>query len=499
MSKFNTKSEPSVNLAGGKAVRIEDPTMELFNLSLTTFLKNSFYEKGEDRIGRIRQCVAQILEEGTGGVEWLCQLAILLREQFHMRSVVHVILGELALQHKGNTPHAFTARTIAQTAKRPDDLSEILAYMKKRGAKSIPKQVKRGIRRGLLKFDRYQLAKYQMKGHDYSLVDLFNISHPNPEFVDSKTEAAWKELMEGKLKCEDTWESALSNAKDDAARRLALCDLIAENKLGYMALIRNLNNLMKYKVPPRIMSMALEKLTDPEEIANSRMMPFRYWNAYKNVKGDPKVTNAISEAMDEACGNSDGMYGNTLIAIDSSGSMHNKGDEHDTTPFEKACVLAAIILKNSPSGIHKVILYSDRVSIPVVSTNIPVANMVSQLEGAKIDGGTDTSLVFQHMRENNPGLYKNVIILSDNESWGGDVMEAYKKLKADAKIDPKVYAIDIQGYGTLDITGENVVNISGWSDRIIDLMRAEGSAGDYVNMIENVYIGQFNTREREDE
>lgn len=484
MSKFN-KEKRIRNNAGGMAFAIKDPKEELFNIALTTFFKDQFYETGDERLERIKQCIAMILKRDPAGALWICKLCGVLRDWLHMRSVVHVIIGELALSRKGGS---LVSSIILQTAHRPDDLTEIAAYV----GMPMPKQVKRGIRRALQRFDPYQLGKYKMGGKGISLVDLFNITHPNPYYVDEATKRAWKDLMEGKLKNEGTWESMLSNSKDDEERRLALCDLIAEGNMGYMALLRNLNNLIKYNVPPRILSIALEKITDREEIKKSRQLPFRFYNAFKNVKGNIKITNAISEAMDISCEIGDAPSGNILIAIDSSGSMHH-GEREDTTHFMKAAVLAAINIKkkdDDSSGNVDVILYSDKVSLPVISTNTPVTSIVQSLESQKISGRTDTSLVFDYAGKN-WNDYSSIIILSDNESWGGNVQAAHDRMVNTVGATPKIFAIDIAGNGTFDVAGNNVTRISGWSDRIFDFIYAKNNKSLYLAAINTYYLMNF--------
>lgn len=491
MTRFNKAEKPAVNKAGGKAFKIKDPKEELYFACLTTFFKDTFYETGDERLERIRACIDLIIKKDPNqGAIWLCQLAIVLRENFNLRSVNHVIIGEVAKRTRGSD---ILARTIAYTAHRPDDLSEIAAYV----GTPMPKQVKRGIRRSLQKFDRYQLGKYRMEGKEYSLVDLFNLTHPNPQHTSKEAAAAWKDLIAGKLKSEDTWETLLSNAKNDAERRLALCDLIAEDKIGYMALIRNLNNLQKYDMPPRIMSMALEKIVDADEIGRSKLMPFRFYNAYKNVKGNIKMTKAISEAMDIAClKNGKTFEGSILIAIDSSGSMHSVKDE-DTSPFSKAAILAGIILKKAGKYDEEdyftdVILYSDKVFTPILNPSIPLADLVQSIDSQKISGGTNTGLVFDHIAKE--GIeYDRIIILSDNESWGGNVMASYTNMKEELGSNPQVFAIDIAGNGTFDIEGPNVTRISGWSDKILEFMEANQYSEHFINVISQVYIPTFNS------
>jgi len=199
MSHFNTKkpTTKTVNLAGGAAFSM-NPEMELVHAVLTTFLEDKYYEKGEDRVARIKSLIAK------NDPVFVAQLAVVARNEFNLRSVSHLLIGELARIHRGDS---LVMKAMIACAVRPDDLTEIVAYV----GKPFPKQVKRGIRNALLKFDRYSLAKYKGEGNKVSLVDLFNIAHPRVEYANEEQKQAWKDLIEGNLKSFDTWEVILSS------------------------------------------------------------------------------------------------------------------------------------------------------------------------------------------------------------------------------------------------------------------------------------------------
>ncbi len=218
MSKFNKKvaSKATVNKAGGRAFRMDAET-ELLHAVLTTFLEDKHYESGDARLKRIQALIAECSDE------YVARLAIVTRKEFNLRSVSHVLIGELAKMHNGDS---MIKSLIIEAAIRPDDLLEILAYV----GTPVPKQVKRGIRNALLKFDRYQLAKYKGEGKDVSMVDLFNLTHPKPEHASKEQKKAWKDLIEGKLVSFDTWETEISNAKNDKERTKIWENLIKEDK-----------------------------------------------------------------------------------------------------------------------------------------------------------------------------------------------------------------------------------------------------------------------------
>lgn len=474
MSRFNTKvSNTTVNLAGGKAIKM-GAEQELLHAVLTTFLEDKFYESGEDRLERIKQLVLSTKPE------FVAKLAYVARKEFNLRSVPIVLLGELSKAHRGDS---LVRKAIEKTVARVDDLTELVAYLDCK----LPKQVKRGIRRSLYKFSPYQLAKYRGEGKTVRLVDVFNLVHPNPKFASEEQRIAWKKLIKGELKTTgQTWESVISASKD---KKSDWEKLIRENKLGYMALLRNLNNLINSGVNEEVLNMALGRLTNREEIRKSKQLPFRFVTAYDNVSGNRKVTDAISIAMDYAVDNTPELNGKTLIAIDCSGSM-------DGRPMEVASIFGATLAKANTSA--DLILYDTEVYEFNFSSRTPVIDLAKRIQKEARGGGTDTSLVFKYAEETGK-KYDRIIIISDNESWqdsysswgyyvGGGSQAQYNKYKENMNVDPFVYAIDVQGYGTKDLSSPKCIHLAGWSDRLLDFIGIYEKGSSMVDYIKSVTL-----------
>jgi hypothetical protein len=432
------------------------PELELTHAVLTTFLEDKFYESGNDRIKRIQALVKACQPQ------FVANLAIVARKEFNLRSVTHVLLGELSKIHRGDST---VMNAIIDSTVRVDDLTELVSYV----GTPLPKQVKRGVRNAILKFNRYQLAKYKGEGKGVSLVDLFNLTHPKTKHANAEQRKAWKDLIEGNLKSFDTWETEISNAKDDKARTKIWENLIKEDKMGYMALLRNLNNLVKYGVSDKVIDLAAKKLSSAEEVAKSKQLPFRFVTAYDNVSGSRKLMDAIAEAMEHALSNVPVLSGKTLIAVDSSGSMQGEC-------MKKAAIFAAALVKSNPNA--DLILYDTAVKeFNKFNSKTPLIDLSKGIEQAAMGGGTETSLVFWYAG-NKKVAYDRVIIISDNQSWsegyGASVQDYYTAYKAQFKINSFVYAIDIQGHGTTDLKGGRVFYLTGWSDRLLDFIgRAE--------------------------
>lgn len=465
MGKFSKKSVASktINKAGCFAYKM-DVQSELVHAVLTTFLENKFYESGDERMLRIVDLVSK------NKPQFVANLAVIARKEFNLRSVSTALIGELAKIHRGDS---LIKDTIINATTRVDDLTELVAYV----GSPIPKQVKRGVRNALLKFSRYQLAKYKGEGNAVSLVDLFNMTHPKVQHASKEQKKAWKDLMTGKLKSFDTWESELSASKPEERKKIWE-SLIKEDKLGYMALIRNLNNLIKEGVSDKVIDLVAKKLTDQEAVKKSKQLPFRFVTAYDNVQRNRTLTSAISDAMDIAVNNAPEFKGSTLIAIDGSGSM--SGD-----PIKKAAIFAATLLKSHNKS--DVIIYDDRVKVLTVNDRVPVIELAKGIERSATGGGTNTSLVFQYAMQKNI-KYDRIIIISDNESWqdsyyGNSTQGSYNEYRKIA--DPEVFAIDVQGYGTKDIQSPKVKHLAGWSDRLLDFIVEYEKGNALVKYVEN--------------
>lgn len=467
MSKFNKKtSTRTINLAGGKAYSM-NAEQELVHAVVSTFLEDKYYESGDDRVTRIASLVSQV------DPKFVSNLAIITRKEFNLRSVVTVLIAELSKIHRGDS---LVKDTIVNACVRVDDLIELVAYLKGK----LPKQVKRGIRNALLKFSRYQLAKYKAGGKDVSLVDVFNLVHPKVKHATPEQAKAWKDLIQGKLASFDTWETDISNAKDDTERTQKWESLIKSKKIGYMALLRNLNNLIKYNVSGDVVKLAADRLKDKEEVLRSKQLPFRFTTAYENVVGNRLFSDAISEAMDISVSNTPELSGKTLIAIDSSGSM-------DGEPIKKASIFGATLAKANANS--DVILYDTNIKEVTLNSRVPVIDLAQRIQQEAMGGGTKTSLVFRYATDKNI-KYDRFIIISDNESWsergyGESVQSRYTDYKRVTGTDPWVYAIDIQGYGTKDVTGTKVKQLTGWSNRLLDFIQQAEKGESLVEYIKN--------------
>ena len=265
------KVAPDVlNLAGGSAFNISEE-LELCSILFTSFVTDQFYRSGQTVANRLAELAMEL------DPEFVAKAALTARTQYSMRTGSHIVTAELAKRVKGAE---WMKHFVSRVIRRPDDMTEILAYyVSKYGKRPIPHSLRNGFALALQRFDEYQLAKYKGIGKEVNLLDLVRLCHPVP------TEALTK-LIRDILPPPETWEVGLMQASEaedvTSARADVWKDLLASGKLGYFALIRNLLNIAK--TAPELIDEACLQICDFERILGSRALPFRQINGRTEPK-----------------------------------------------------------------------------------------------------------------------------------------------------------------------------------------------------------------------
>lgn len=478
MSKFSKtfkKQEANVttNIAGGKAYK-ESDKMELVSLLLTSFAQGSFYREENQELDRLRELVATISDK-----QFIAKAGIYARNEFGMRSITHILAGEIAKNVKGEqwTKHYFNKQV-----RRADDITEILGYYTANYGKPIPNSLKKGLAKAFDKFDGYSLAKYR---NGNALVDAINLLHPRGN---EKNREALKQLIKGELKNTDTWEAKLSEAGKIAEDETNLKDLkssawkelIREKKLGYFALLRNLRNILE-QTDKETISLALEALIDENSIKHSLVLPFRFLTAMKeieqtNFEMTRQTIVAISKAVEISLKNVPVFSGKTLIALDVSGSMEGK-------PSEIGGLFASVLYKSNEADLLTFDNEARFINLNPMDSVIGIRNNI-KFTG----GGTNFHSIFQTLDR----AYDRIVILSDMQGWIDGryspkiSFDKYTKLIGNV---PFIYSFDLAGLGTLQFPEEKVFCLAGFSDKIFEVMTLlEQDKNALLNKIESIVI-----------
>ena len=312
----------------GARARRFTPEMELQRALMNCLLwEDQFYEDGVAIADRIKALVPLVAPDRVAA------LAIEAREAMKLRHAPLLVVREMARHEKHRV---LVADTLARVIQRPDEMTELLAIywagalgpQQQRKRQPVSAQVKKGLAKAVTKFDAYQLAKYDRDGA-VRIRDVLFLVHAKPR--DAEQEKVWKQLVDGELTSPDTWEVSLSTGKD---KRATFERLIAENRLGGLALLRNLRLMQKAEVPCQTIADAIEAMR------TDRVLPYRFITAARYAPDfEPELESAMLKSLKDYAR----LPGRTRLLIDVSGSMFaSLSAQSEMTRAEAACGLAIL-------------------------------------------------------------------------------------------------------------------------------------------------------------
>lgn len=326
MAKINKPR--TVRTHEGARGRAFGPEQELRRALMACMLwEDQFYEDGVSIAQRIGALVPAVKAETVAA------MAIEAREDMKLRHAPLLIVREMA-RHEGHK--ALVADTLERIVQRPDELTEFLAIywadalgpMQQRKKAAVSAQAKKGLARAFAKFDAYQLAKYDRDGA-VRLRDVLFLVHAKPK--DKEQEKIWKQLVDGTLESPDTWEVSLSGGAD---KKATFERLIADQKLGALALLRNLRGMQVAGVPKKTIAKALDAMR------TDRVLPFRFIAAARHA---PDLEPELEHAMFRSIEGHARLKGKTRLLVDVSGSMEAPiSARSEMSRLDAACGLAVL-------------------------------------------------------------------------------------------------------------------------------------------------------------
>jgi hypothetical protein len=439
---------------GAVAYQHTTPLQELRRSIMACMLwEDTFYESGQSIANRISELVPKV------PAEQVAALAIEARERMHLRHVPLLLAVELC-KHK--THRHVVADLVARIIQRADELSEILSiYSRDRtGIKRLNKishQLQKGLQRAFTKFNEYQLSKYN-RDNAIKLRDVLFLVHPRPEGWgvgmskaerDSLPQAQlWKRLIDGKLATPDTWEVELSAGKGKDKRE-SWERLLAESKLGGLALIRNLRNMREAGVGDGLIrSSLLAMKTD-------RILPFRFVAAARFA---PTFEPELEKAMFKCLEGQERLPGKTCIVVDNSGSMYGAkiSAKSDMDRSDAACALAILVRE-----------VCEEVQIISYSTNpllVPPRRgfaLRDAIQSATTHNSTHTDEALALAQRES---YDRIIVITDEQSHQAVRNPSYNGLPK------KGYFINVASYQN-GVGYGPWLHLDGWSERVLDYIR----------------------------
>lgn len=475
MSKFNTtNTRKTVNRSGHTAYSMADKE-KLVSMVLTTFFnEKKFYGDNSKELAELAESIAQT------DPRFVANLAVYARKEMHLRSVSHVLTCIVA-HTVASKP--FIHYTVDGVVERADDMTEILACYISMFGKPVPNGLKKALGDAMNRTSEFAFSKYNTSGKVVSFKDVLRICHPKP--VTDKASKVFNEILTDTLPVAKRWETELSARGNN---KEVWEELIDENRLGYMAMLRNLRNIIN--AGPDNIDKVYEKLSNRDEVLKSKQLPFRFLSAYNNLPtgATSRVRDVLEDACEYSIANLPKIPGKTVIAIDVSGSMSRSISNKSYT----TCAEIAVLLGLMASKLcEEYIVYLFDTTLKLMNVSHRSGVLQTACNYSMVGGGTDLTLPIRRMI--NSGIYADrLIMLSDNEinsSWRGfdKTCQSYvDQYRNQVNPDLWVHAIDLQGYGTQQFIGDKSNIIAGWSERVLEFITlVEQGMGSQVTTIEN--------------
>ena len=471
MAKFNqTATNKTTNKSGHVAYKMGDKSKLVTQVLTSFFNESKFYG---DNSAEMQETIKSVIKTDP---QFVANLAVFARREFNMRSVAHVLVAHLAHEVEGKK---YTREVVKAVTLRGDDVTEIMACYLSMFGKPIPNALKKGISDAMQGFDEYTLAKYKGEGNSVKMRDLLCLCRPTPK--DKEQSEMWKRCLNGELETPYTWETELSANGNNAETWEKLID---SKKVGYMALLRNLRNILNAN--PSNVNKVLEYIENPEAVKKSKQLPFRFLSAYKELEniGGSRVFDVLENAVEASIENVPKLEGTTVIAVDTSGSMSRTiSAKSDVFCYEIAMLLGLIANKICDNSIF----YTFDTRLEKYSYSKRNGILYTTLHSRGAGGGTRMELPFEKMISDNIKADR-VIVISDNEcngGWSRPVQSIADEYRRKTGNNIWVHAIVLQGYGTQQFYGKKTNVIAGWSERTLEFIKlAEQGETTLVKTIE---------------
>lgn len=520
-SAIQSSAAPTGSTYTGGAGYSRSPEGEAFLLASGGFLggEKTFYEGGSERDERFR---ALIRELSITNPDWVAAFLFWLRREGNIRTAsiigaaeyVWARRDEMGMGRTGTvhpTPSKSTRDVVSHVIMRPDEPQEIIGYWLARYGRPIPNPLKRGVADAVKRhYTQKSVLKYDSDKRAVRMGDVLNLVHADP--TDAKQSLIFEYIMARRFGRVDRFDikmlSTVSNYEDlmhvpvEQRRGVILSNpsLLASAgmtweilagwlqgpmdkeawqavipSMGYMALLRNLRNFIRAGVRPEVMEEVAARISNPEQVSNSKQFPFRFWAAYKANYNAVIWSYPLEKALNLSMGNVPSLSGNTLILVDRSGSMFQaQSDRSDLTFADSASLFgAALALRAEKADLIQ--FGTGHLPVPFQKGD----SLVRVMDRFTSMGGTNT---IQAIRDNLRADHDRVIVITDEQCTPGYISGGWsvsREVEVNDVVRPHIpfYMWNLAGYknGMAPSGSENRHTLGGLTDssfRMIPLIES---------------------------
>jgi hypothetical protein len=472
MSRINVARSSGVSPfvpheAGANQALSAEQTLERL-VSCCLLGEDQFYLNGQS----VQTAIAEVAKQVKP--EFVVSLAVKARLELGLR---HVPLLLLTLTLDTDAGRNAIRKQAAPILRTPKDAMDLLALYWRAGKRPVPHVFKQLFRQRFAVWSDYQIQKYGTLSARVSvrLRDVLRLCHADPRnfysnaLADDRNaitvarEALFKSLTDDTIRAPDTWESALSAAGPDGDKRAIWERLLAERKLGALALVRNLRNMEAAGVTPALVIAAMETVKAGD------VWP---WQALAAAREAPTYTHALDALMLRSAGSLPRLPGHTGVLVDVSGSMDHGLSTKGTMKRMDAGAGLAVVL-NEVCEASTIASFSESV---VLVSSIAIgkrgAGLASDIVRSQPHGRTYLAQAVETFLRCHP-IIDRLVILTDEQAQ--DHFTSPPNLP--------VYVVNLASTERGMNMQQKVTRINGWSGNVIrwlaqDIAGTIGQVGD---------------------
>ncbi len=505
----------------GAVVHKLDALETLFSKVLGSFFgESTYYEKrntDEDFLNLVKTINAVDYED----IEYVLKIALLGRE-YNMVSYPLAVLtacfnderfkGQRFVDKSGRNKLQYYSNRIIRRGRDVVDVmsTQINAFgfdtVKRRGKSHrdipLPIQLRKALKYKLESFTEYQLSKAISDSREVTLADCIKLLHPD-ERVARVKKGFYADVIEGNVKLGGEVkqvQSELSKSRNKNSSSTVADVKASIDTSTVMAVVKNLVALHRAGVlnDTEAVKSICGKLTDEKQIKASRLLPFRFYSAYKEVsklptsRGVRAVSDALVTALDLSIANLAPIEGFNAILIDLSGSMdYPVSSMSSVTAKDVACILGAICFKQ---GVGEVYVFANSCErVKGLSSHSTVMDIVEHIKSYRVGGGTHLDVALKTITADSVkgAKYDNLILLSDNDCYSSTGttfrIDGWGTGNADDTINSMIRNKVIKKFYLNNLLGNKfaIVNtddfrknlITGFSERIVEVINIYGAIG----------------------
>lgn len=512
--------KPTVQNRQGHAAYSQDSWLRLLTMLNTLKLQNQFYRSETETMRELKTIVEDCAKQDPYLVAQCIVYSRCVGEG--MRSVNHLAASYLAPFCAG---HDWAKRFYSLwnkktqsggTVFRPDDMAEIIACFSAMNKTKATNSMKKGFATAIENMDAYAVLKYKN-----ALIDVINLVHPDPKASSAMVEVNGEKVnvidavIRGLSVSADTWEVAQSDAGQVVAAAVKegklneveaekilkeakaenWNSLLAEGKLGILAAVRNIRNIMKTVNDSKTYDLLCALLSNGDAIRKGKIMPYQLDMANEVVNTEfsspdaRKISKALLKGYEAAVPNlAEMLPGRNLVIVDMSGSMStqitdsNSKSRYSSSCMDKASMIGATIAKATDADI---IRFGSGAEYVHWNANNDVFSIASAM---KKDMGMTSLSAAWSLAQKSGKKYDRVFILSDNECNRGSSYSSYMSY-VKAVGSPYVYSVDMAAYGTTQLAGDNVRFYYGYGFAMFeDIAKSEFNPNYHLDKVKKIVI-----------